>query len=184
MELLFDMRNNVQFLHLRNNFALKSGLEDHVTHFCSSATEHIIERLKLAISEQEKYLPGVLEGQRHLRFARDATLSRRWDTAMVAIVQLCWLPDLARDWRHQSSTITDCLAYEKRSLETNEEFSEKELFKKASQSFSKESYDSEYNAAAMKALNDDYEETNFWRLLDEKRVFRRNPMIRNTILQL
>jgi hypothetical protein len=174
MELLFDMRNNVQFFHLRNNFALKSGLEDHVTHFCSSATEHIIERLKLAISEQEKYLPGVLEGQRHFRFARDATLSRRWDTATVAIVQLCWLPDVARDWRHQSSTITDCLAYEKRSLETSEEFTEKELFKKASQSFSPESYDSEYNTAAMKALNDDYEETNFWRLLDEKKKLQGN----------
>jgi hypothetical protein len=170
MELLFDLRNNVQFLHLRNNFAQRNCFEEHVTHFCSSVSEHIIDRLKLAITEREKFLPGVLEGQLHYRMIRDTVLNRCWDTAAVAIVQLCWAPDLARAWRHPSLTITDCLLSEKRLLEvTEEKMPEKTLFKNATKNFSQKAFDSEYNSAAMRALTDDYEETNFWRLLEEKK---------------
>jgi WD40 repeat protein len=170
MELLFDVRNNVEYLYLRNNFAKRDGLEQHVTQFCSSASEHIIERLKLAITERDKFLPGVLEGQLHFRLMRDAVLTRCWDTATVSILQLCWAPDAARAWRHPSLTITDCLLSEKRFLEAIEEkIPEKAIFKNAAQNFSQKAFDSEYNSAAMRALNDDYEETNFWRLLEEKK---------------
>jgi WD40 repeat protein len=169
MELLFDMRNNVQFLHQRNNFEQEKILEEHVSHFCSSATEHIIERLKLAIVERQKFLPGVLDGQFHFKMMRDAVLNRCWDTATVGILQLCWLPDIAREWKHTSSIISDCLLSEKRLLQTEEAVNEKDFFKKASQGFSQDSYDSEYNKAALSALNDDYEETNFWRLLEERK---------------
>jgi WD40 repeat protein len=170
MELLFDMQNNIQYLHLRNNFVQRNSLEEHVAHFCSSASEQIIGRLKLAITERSKFLPGVLEGQLHYRLVRDTVLNRCWDTAAVSILQLCWSPDPARAWRHPSLIITDCLMSERKLLETvAEKIPETALFKNATKNFSQKAYDSEFNGAAMRALTDDYEETNFWRLLEEKK---------------
>ena len=171
MELLFDMRNNVQFLHLRNNFAQKSLIGEHVTHFCSTAAEHIVERLKLAIIEREKFLPGVLEGQLHFRLMRDSVLNKCWDTAMVAIMQICWLPTISRSWKHPSPTITACLEAEKKLLVTEEVVAEKDLFRQAIKGFSEESYNSEYNGAALSALSDEYVEMNFWRVLEETKRY-------------
>jgi WD40 repeat protein len=54
-------------------------------------------------------------------------------------------------------------------LESKEKFNEKDIFISAAQGFSSKFYDSEYNSAAISALNDDFVETNFWRLLDEKK---------------
>jgi WD40 repeat protein len=166
MELLFDMRNNVEFLHVRNNFAQKSLFGEHVTHFCSTASEHIVQRLKLAIVEREKFLPGVLEGRLHFRLMRDAVLNKCWDSSMVAIMQICWLPEVARTWQHPSPTITACLSAEKRLVVGEVVLTEKDLFKQASKGFSEESFNSEANSTALSALNDEYVEMNFWRVLE------------------